>query len=388
MMTKIDYEFKEFRKLNREKKLELIAQTQKNPDEFKKRMKGYRYSDDSLQEKLEQLSENTLSNYHLPYGVAPNFLVDGKIYHIPMVTEEKGVLEAAAKAADFWYKHGGFQTEDIATAKRGYIHLLWHGDGDTLESRFNQFVNELETKNFEISQELYDYDAKISETWLSDMTQEMDHYYMFGFAIETGNEMGATFINSFLEKTAGEFKKYTEQHEPGKLEILMAVLSNYNPGSFVKMKLECPVDVLGELNATLEGSQFAEKFQKAVQVGKYSVSRAVTNNKGIMNGVDALLTATGNDIRSIEAGSHAYSINKGKPESLTNCQVSNGTFTFRITIPLAVGIENELTRLHPLASQSFEILGQPSVKELMKITAAVGLASNFSAITSLITANL
>jgi len=387
-MKKIDYDFEEFMKLNNEEKMNLVAQNLGNADEFKKKMKACRFSDDSLQEKLEQLSENTISNFHLPFGIAPNFLVDGTTYHVPMVTEEKGVLEAAARAADFWHQHGGFQTEDIATAKRGYIHLLWSGDGDTLESLANQFVKELETKNFEVSKELSDYDAKISETWLSDMTLEMDHYYLFGFAIETGNEMGAAFINSFLEKTAREFKKYTEQHEPGKLEILMAVLSNYNPGSYVKMKVECPVDALGELNASLGGSRFAEKFQKAVQVGKYSVSRAVTNNKGIMNGVDAVLMATGNDIRAVEGGSHAYSINKGKPESLTDCQVSNGTFTFRITIPLAVGIENELTRLHPLASQSLDILGQPSVKELMKITAAVGLASNFSGITSLITANL
>jgi hydroxymethylglutaryl-CoA reductase len=387
-MTQIDYAFEEFMSLSREEKLNLIAQTLKDPDEFKKKMKEYRFSDGSLQEKVEQLSENTISNFHLPYGVAPNFLVDGNTYNVPMVTEEKGVLEAASKAAAFWYNHGGFQTEDIATAKRGYIHLIWTGDSDTLESLFNQFVEELKTKNFGISKDQSNQGMKISETWLSDMTLEMDHYYLFGFSIETGKEKGAGFINSFLEKTAGEFKKYTEQRAPGKLEILMAVLSNYTPGSFVKMKVECPVNALGELNTSMEGSQFAEKFQKAVQVGRHSVSRAVTNNKGIMNGIDAVLMATGNDFRAVEAGSHAYSIVKGKPESLTDCQVSDGTFTFRITIPIALGVENEVTRLHPLASQSLEILGHPSVKELMKITAAVGLASNFGGITSLITAKL
>ncbi|MBS3776232.1 MAG: hypothetical protein KGY70_13645 [Bacteroidales bacterium] len=387
-MKKIDYAFEDFKSLSREEKLNLIAQNLKNPDDFKKETKAYRFSDDSLQEKLEQLSENTISNFHLPYGIAPNFLVDGNTYHVPMVTEEKGVIEAASKAAGFWYDHGGFHTEDIATAKRGYIHLIWTGDSETLESLFNQFAKEIDIKNFDGSKDLSDHEMKISETWLSDMTSEMDHYYLFGFSFETGNEMGAAFINSFLENTAREFKEYTEQHEPGKLEILMAVLSNYTPGSYVKMKVECPVHALGEIHASMEGSQFAEKFQKAVQVGKYSVSRAVTNNKGIMNGIDAVLIATGNDFRAVEAGVHAYSITKGRPVSLTDCEVTNDTFTFRITIPLALGIENELTRLHPLASQSLDILGHPSVKELMKITAAVGLASNFGAITSLITANI
>ncbi len=387
-MKKIDYDFEKFIKLSNEEKLNLVAQNQKNPEVFKQEMKAYRFSDASLQEKLEQLSVNTLSNFHLPYGVAPNFLVDGNTYHIPMVTEERGVLEAASRAAAFWYDHGGFQTEDMATAKRGYIHLIWSGDTGTLESLYNQFVEELKAKNFNISKDQSDQGMKIAETWLSDMTNEMDHYHLFGFSFETGNDMGADFINSFLDKTAREFKNYTEKQEPGKLEILMAVLSNYTPGSYVTMKVECPVDVLGEIHPSMDGKRFAEKFQKAVQVGKYSVSRAVTNNKGIMNGIDAVLMATGNDFRAVEAGSHAYSIVKGKPESLSDCQVSDGTFTFRITIPIALGTESQVTRLHPLASRSLDILGHPSVKDLMKIAAAVGLASNFGGITSLITANV
>ena len=116
-MKKIDYDFEGFMQLKNEEKLNLVAQNLGNPDDFKKKMKACRFSDDSMQEKLEQLSENTISNFHLPFGIAPNFLVDGTTYHVPMVTEEKGVLEAAARAAGFWHQHGGFQTEDIATAK-------------------------------------------------------------------------------------------------------------------------------------------------------------------------------------------------------------------------------------------------------------------------------
>src|SRR6056297_3446462 len=171
-MKKIDYTFEDFKRLSREEKLNLIAQGLQNPDAFKKEMKGYRFSDDSLQAQLEQLSENTISNFHLPYGVAPNFLVDGNTYHVPMVTEEKGVLEATSKAAGFWYDHGGFLTEEIATTKRGYIHLIWSGDSGKLESLFNQFVEELKGKRSDIARDLHDRGGKISETWVSDMTSE------------------------------------------------------------------------------------------------------------------------------------------------------------------------------------------------------------------------
>jgi hydroxymethylglutaryl-CoA reductase len=200
--------------------------------------------------------------------------------------------------------------------------------------------------------------------------------------------MGANYINSVLEKTAAELKKMADSKHPGKLEILMAILSNYTPGSYVKMKVECPVDELGEFDQSLNGSQFAEKFRKATNIAKHSVSRAVTNNKGIMNGIDAVVIATGNDFRAIEAGAHAYSVTHGKSTSLTDCEINNGIFTFHITIPLALGTVGGVTRLHPLALKSLEILGNPNAKDLMKITAAVGLASNFSAITSLITTGI
>lgn len=165
----------------------------------------------------------------------------------------------------------------------------------------------------------------------------------------------------------------------------MAVLSNYTPGSYIKMKVESPVRELGKFDKSLDGKEFAEKFRNAIEIGKHSVSRAVTNNKGIMNGIDAVLMATGNDFRAAEAGVHAYSVTKGRQVALTDCQISNDTFSCWIKIPLSLGTTGEIVKLHPLVSKSLEILGQPDAKELMKIVAAVGLASSFGGITYLIT---
>jgi len=380
--------FEGFSKLSRDEKLKMLAGTVKDPDAFINELNGYRYQDPSLQEKFDQFSENTISNFHLPYGIAPNFLIDGKLYHIPMVTEESSVIAAASKAAKFWYNHGGFQTEETGTAKRGHVHFLWYGESEELESLYSRFEPELKDRLSDVTKNMDARGGGITESWLSNMTSEMDNYYVLGLSLETVDSMGANFINSVLEKTAGELKKFADEHQPGKLEILMAILSNYTPRSYVKMKVECPVEELEGFNGSIKGIQFAEKFSKAVQIAKSNVSRAVTNNKGIMNGVDAVVIATGNDFRAVEAGAHAYSISHGKPSALTDCKIENGLFTFRITLPLAMGTVGGVTRLHPLASRSLEILGNPDAKELMKITAAVGLASNFSATTSLITTGI
>ena len=377
-----------FSKLDRDSKLSIISEASDNPDSFIKELQAYRMEDKSIQEKFEQFSENTITNFHLPYGIAPNFLIDQRVYHVPMVTEESSVIAAASKAAKCWYHHGGFQTEEIGTSKRGHVHFRWRGTFQELEQRIRQFESDLPNKLAGIIQNMNNRGGGITETWLSDMTSEMDRYYMLGLSIETVDSMGANFINSVLEKTAEELKNFVEKTHPGKLEILMAILSNYTPGSYVKMKVECPVDELREFDSAQEGALFAEKFKRAAQIGKHSVSRAVTNNKGIMNGVDAVVIATGNDFRAVEAGAHAFSITHGRPTSLTDCQINKGIFSFRITMPLALGTVGGVTQLHPLARKSLEILGKPNAKELMKITAAVGLASNFSALTSLITAGI
>ena len=138
----------------------------------------------------------------------------------------------------------------------------------------------------------------------------------------------------------------------------------------------------------MKPEEFAEKFSQAVRIAEIDAYRATTHNKGIMNGIDAVIIATGNDFRAVEACAHAYAAHTGEYKSLTHAEVKNGIFTFSITIPLALGTVGGLTGLHPLAKKSMEIMGKPSAKELMSIVACVGLAQNFGAVRALTTSGI
>jgi hydroxymethylglutaryl-CoA reductase len=167
----------------------------------------------------------------------------------------------------------------------------------------------------------------------------------------------------------------------------MSILSNYVPNCVVRAEVSCPVSDLNE-DEGMSADEFADKFVRAVQIAKIEPYRAVTHNKGIMNGVDAVVLATGNDFRAIEAGVHAYAARKGSYSSLTDASIVNGVFKFWIELPLALGTVGGLTNLHPLVKLALEMLGKPSAKELMQIIAVAGLAQNFGAIRSLTTTGI
>ena len=168
----------------------------------------------------------------------------------------------------------------------------------------------------------------------------------------------------------------------------MAILSNLTPDCLVRAKVSCPVADLEGVEPGLSGADFASKFKMAVRIAEVDPFRATTHNKGIYNGVDAVVLATGNDFRAVEACGHAYAAMKGKYSSLSHCTVEDGIFTFWLDLPIALGTVGGLTKLHPLAKLSLEILGQPNAQELMQIIASVGLAQNFAALRSLTTTGI
>src|SRR5690606_10647142 len=165
------------------------------------------------------------------------------------------------------------------------------------------------------------------------------------------------------------------------------ILSNYIPDCLVRAEVSCNVEDLTEKN-TISGEAFANKFLQAVAIAEVEPFRAVTHNKGIMNGIDAVVLATGNDFRAVEAGVHAYASRNGRYSSLSHAKIENGVFTFWIEIPLALGTVGGLTGLHPLVKLALEMLHKPTAKELMQIVAVAGLAQNFAAIRSLITTGI
>ena len=209
---------------------------------------------------------------------------------------------------------------------------------------------------------------------LVDKTAVLENYYQLHVSFETVDSMGANFINSCLEVIAKTFEKED-------IEIVMSILSNYVPECLVRAEVSCEISALGGKNP----QQFAEKFYQAVQIAQVEPYRAVTHNKGIMNGIDAVVLATGNDFRAIEAGAHAYASKSGSYKSLTHCEIKDDIFRFWIEIPLALGTVGGLTSLHPMAKLSLEMMQNPSAKEFMQIVATAGLAQNFAALRALTT---
>lgn len=379
-----------FSKLKKEEKIDWLLKTylQGSPSS-EKVLKQYWNANDSVQQLHEEFTENTLSNFYLPFGIAPNFLINGKLMAVPMTTEESSVIAAASKAAKFWQTRGGFKVEVLNTTKNGQVHFLFHGDKDKLRQFFKASKKSLLDSVSSITKNMRKRGGGVLDLELLDKTDLIDGYFQLHCTFETKDSMGANFINSCLEKfadtlktEANNFEGFTSEEK--QLEVIMSILSNYVPECLVKVEVSCPVSELYDDNH-ISHEAFAEKFLTAIKIAEAEPYRAVTHNKGIMNGIDAVVLATGNDFRAVEAGIHAYACKDGSYSSLTHASVENGIFKFWMEIPLALGTVGGLTNLHPLVKVALEILQKPSAKELMEIVAVAGLAQNFAAVKSLVT---
>ena len=227
---------------------------------------------------------------------------------------------------------------------------------------------------------------------LRDKTDLIADYFQLHLCFLTVDSMGANFINSCLEAIAKRLQHYIRAaevftEEEKDIEIVMSILSNYVPNCIAKASVSCPIEDL-EQEEGLSQQAFAEKFVRAVKIAQKEPFRAVTHNKGIMNGVDAVVIATGNDFRAVEAGVHAYAARNGQYASLSHAYITEDSLHFELELPLAIGTVGGLTNLHPLVKWSLELLGNPSATELMQIITVAGLAQNFGAIRSLVTSGI
>lgn len=379
-----------FSKLAKDQKLKHISEQFENAGDFVRELKSFYHDDDSKQKIFDEFSENTISNFYFPYGIAPNFVIDDKIYHIPLVIEESSVVAAASKSAKFWSDKGGFKTEIISTTKIGQVHFIWSGNIQKLQSLMPDLKERFLDRTRSITANMESRGGGILDIELIDKTNDIPDYYQIKASFETVDSMGANFINSCLEEFAAELKEFFSEspyfnEEERNCEVIMSILSNYTPDCLVKASVECDIDLLDGIDEELTGEQFAWKFEKAVRIAQVDTYRATTHNKGIFNGIDAVVLATGNDFRAIEACGHTYAARDGQYKSLTEVEIENGKFRYSLTIPLALGTVGGLTTLHPLAKISLEMLGNPGAYDLMRIAATVGLANNFGAIKSLVT---
>jgi hydroxymethylglutaryl-CoA reductase len=377
-----------FSKLSKSEKIDWILDTYfEDKTNARSLLTQYWNSNEKLQKLHDEFIENTITNYYLPLGVAPNFLINDKPYTIPMAIEESSVVAAASKAAKFWLDRGGFKTEVISTEKIGQVHFIYTGDFDELLNFFNSVKPKLISETADITKNMERRGGGILDIKLRNKTSDLKNYYQLHATFETLDAMGANFINSCLEQFAQTFKEEAKATLNGDLDIVMSILSNYVPNCIVRAEVSCNIEDLQSKdikNPTL----FAQKFKQAIDIAEIEPYRAVTHNKGIMNGIDAVVLATGNDFRAVEAGIHAYASRNGKYSSLTHCSIDNNIFKFWIEIPLALGTVGGLTSLHPLVKFALELLEKPSARELMQIVAVAGLAQNFAAVKSLTTTGI
>ena len=382
-----------FSKLSREKKISWISKNfLNNSNEFESILNKYLNDDKNIQSIHNSLSENVISNFHLPYSISPNFLINNKNYCIPLVTEESSVVAALSNSSKFWYDKGGFKSKVLSKIKTGQVHFKYDGNAESLE----KFIIENEHRLIEstdiITKKMRERGGGISNIKLVNKSKELKSYYQLHLEFNTIDSMGANFINSCLEIISKNFKdllndssKFKESEK--RIEIIMSILSNYTPECIVESSVECKIEDLSDIDG-ITAKEFALKFKNAFDIANIDISRAVTHNKGIMNGIDAVLISTGNDFRAVEAGIHAFASSKGKYKSLSECTIIDNIFKIKLKIPLSIGTIGGITDIHPMVKLSLKLLENPTSDKLMNIICSVGLAQNFAAVKSLVTSGI
>lgn len=383
--------FNGFSKKSKEEKLTIISKLFPDPEEFVKELQSFWHENADLQKKFDEFSENTISNFYMPYGVVPNVMINDKLYTVPMVIEESSVVAAAAKSSKFWMERGGFKAEVVDTVKLGQVHFIWNGDKNILHSEFADLKATLIENSTHLTDNMKSRGGGILDIQLIDLTDKEPGYFQLMGSFETCDSMGANFINSCLEEFALILKDWVEENEKIKekeVKVVMSILSNYTPDCLVKVWVECPIKDLGTFEDGSTAEEFAWKYDKALKIAHIDPYRATTHNKGIYNGIDAVILATGNDFRAVEACGHAFASRSGSYQGLTDLSLENDTFKLTLTVPMALGVVGGLTSLHPLVKRGIELLGKPSAKELMTIAATMGLANTFAAVKSLTTVGI
>ena len=381
--------FSGFSKFSRNQRINYLIQNTLLNDSEAHGFDDYRSSNENQQRVYSEMIENYIGNFPIPMGVVTNMVINDETFIVPFVTEESSVIAAASKAAKFWAERGGFRATIPGMVKKGQVHFTWNGKPPIIKELFPIIRERLFDAANVLTEKMRQRGGGITAIQLIDKTDELQNYYQIDVAFETADAMGANFINTCLEKISSELLNINDLNiNDTKVEVIMAILSNYTPDCLVRCWVECPVEMLEGWNKELSCNAFVTKFKQSVDIAKLDISRAVTHNKGIFNGIDAVLLATGNDLRATSASAHAYASREGKYRGLTTVRLSETTFTYELELPLAIGTVGGITGIHPMVKNSLAMLNNPDARKLMMIAAASGLASNFSAIASLITTGI
>ena len=345
-------------------------------NEAKERLKN----DLSLPESVAgQMVENQIEIYGLPYGIVPEIIVNGKSYIVPMVTEEPSVIAAASYASKLINLAGGTTTIQEKREMIGEIAIV--KSPLTLEA-VKAKLEEQKESLFTIANNSHPSIVKrgggIRDIWVEEKSTDKKRFYIFYVSVDTQEAMGANMLNTILESLVSPIEAMTAG------ESIMAILSNLAINSVVTAKCVLSPRILD--TKTTKGEDVVDRIVLASEFSKADPYRANTHNKGIMNGIDSVVIATGNDWRAIEAGAHAFASLSGKYQPLTNwTKDETGNLVGTITLPLPVGTVGGSISIHPGAQFAHELLGHPSAVELAGIIASIGLAQNLAAVRALVT---
>ena len=326
-----------------------------------------------------QMVENQIEIYGLPYGIVPEFIVNGKSYIVPMVTEEPSVIAAASYASKLINLAGGTTTIQKKREMIGEIAIVRSPlTLDEVKAKLNHQKESL----FKVANNTHPSIVKrgggIRSVWVEEKSSDNERFYIFYVSVDTQEAMGANMLNTILEALVSPIEELTEG------ESIMAILSNLATNSVVTAKCVLSPRILD--TKTTKGEEVRNRIVLASEFSKADPYRATTHNKGIMNGIDSVVIATGNDWRAIESGAHAYASLSGQYQPLTQwTKDEEGNLVGTITLPLPVGTVGGSISIHPGAQFAHELLGHPSAVELAGIIASIGLAQNLAALRALVT---
>lgn len=329
-------------------------------------------------ETANQMSENVLATLALPYSLVPDFLVDGKTYQVPFVTEEPSVVAATSFAAKIIKRSGGFETEVHKRQMIGQIALYQIDNADQAIKDVLRKKKELLEQANQAYPSIVARGGGARDFWL----EQKDDFLIFYLSVDTQEAMGANMLNTMLEALTLPLEELTG----GK--SLMAILSNYATDSLVTAS--CVIDYRFLSRDKAEAELLADKMQLASKLAQVDPYRAATHNKGIFNGIDALVLATGNDWRAIEAGAHAYASREGSYRGLSTwtADPDKRRLHGQMTLPMPIATKGGSIGLNPAVVASFDLLGQPKAKDLASLIVSVGLAQNFAALKALVSTGI
>ncbi|OFN98173.1 MULTISPECIES: hydroxymethylglutaryl-CoA reductase, degradative [Streptococcus] len=329
----------------------------------------------------DQLSENVVGTFSLPYSMVPEVLVNGQEYTVPYVTEEPSVVAAASYASKIIKRAGGFTAQVHERRMIGQVALYQVDDPEQAQAKIASKKAEL----LELANQAYPSIVKrgggARDLHVEQIKGETDFLVVY-LHVDTQEAMGANMLNTMLEA----LKPVLEELSQG--QSLMGILSNYATDSLVIASCRIAFRYLSRQKD--QGREIAEKMALASQFAQADPYRATTHNKGIFNGIDAILIATGNDWRAIEAGAHAFASRDGHYQGLSSWRLDLETeeLVGEMTLPMPVATKGGSIGLNPRVALSHELLGNPSAKELAQIIVSIGLAQNFAALKALVSTGI